>query len=250
MYVYLIFELPVSSFIEPLALKVSTSSTTCLAGLSAAQDDDEEPQPARRHRQVSHIVGYEEDWEEAQGITSTINRQPQSVKAANILPHQDQDEDEQPPPSRHRQLLLQSASGTDGKDTAPAPVTGNRKRLVIEDDDDGPANKEAAEPPRSSRLSAQEGTTDDVPCDREADAELQSPATRLAEEGLDPVEEVAMLRSRSQRRSAGGSGHQAGASSIRDRMQQNQQKLHQVDHCIGSCPLSIYDVFGALLDGF
>ena len=223
-----------SSFIEPLALKGSTSSITCLAGLLAAQDDDEEPQPARRHRQVSHIVGYEEDWEEAQGITSTINRQPQSIKAANILPHQDQDEDEQPLPSRQRQLQVQSASATDEKDTAPAPVTGNRKRLVIEDDDDGPANKEAAEPPRSSRRSAKEDTPEGVPSDGEADAELQSPAARLAEEGLDPVEEVAVLQSRSRRRSAGGSGHQAGARSIRDRMQQNQQKLHQVDHCMVS----------------
>lgn len=225
-----------SSFIEPLALKGSTSSITCLAGLLAAQDDDEEPQPARRHRQVSHIVGYEEDWEEAQGITSTINRQPHSVKAANILPHQDQDEDEQPLPSRQRQLQVQSASATDEKDTAPAPVTGNRKRLVIEDDDDGPANKEAAEPPRSGRRSAQEDTPEDVPSDREADAELQSPAARLAEEGLDPVEETAVLRSRSRKHSAGGSGQQAGARSIRDRMQQNQQKLHQVDHCMGSVP--------------
>ena len=191
------------------------------------QDDEEVPQPARRHRQVSHIMGYEEDWEEAEGVHMAAKTQPPQAEAAirrsrQQQQQQDHAEDEELHTLKQRRL---AAGSCDDQDAAvPAPASVKRKRVVVlEDDDDGPATDEAADHPSSSQ--AQRDASAD---DHDAQAELQSPAARLAEEGLDPVEQLDVPQSRRHSR-----GQQAGAGSIRDRMHQNQQRIREVRimHC-------------------
>ncbi len=192
------------------------------------QDDEEVPQPARRHRQVSHIMGYEEDWEEAEGVHMAAKTQPPQAEAATRRSQQQQQDcAEDQELLTHKQRRLATDSGDDEDAAVPAPASVKRKRVVVlEDDDDGPATDKAAEHPRSGQ--AQRDVSADVASDHDAQAELQSPAARLAEEGLDPVEQHDVPQSRRHSR-----GQQAGAGSIRDRIQQNQQRIREVRsmHC-------------------
>ena len=186
------------------------------------QDDEEVPKPARRHRQVSHIMGYDEDWEEAEGVDMAAKTQPPQAEAATRRSQQDRTEDQEL--LTHKQRRLATDSGDDEDAAVPVPASVKRKRvLVLEDDDDGPATDEAAHHPCSSQ--AQRDAAEGMSSDQAA---LQDPAARLAEEGLDPVEQLDVPQSRRQSR-----GQQAGAGSIRDRMQQNQQRIHEVcsRHC-------------------
>jgi len=198
---------------------------TCLsvAGAQAMQDDEEVPQPARRHRQVSHIMGYEEEWEEAEGVHMAAKTQPSQAEAATRRSQQQQqDHAEDEELLTHKQRRLATDSGDDEDAAVPAPASLKRKRVVVlEDDSDGPATDEAAEHPKSSQ--AQRDASADMSSDHDAEAELQSPAARLAEEGLDPVEQLDVPQSRRHSR-----GQQAGAGSIRDRIQQNQQRIREV----------------------
>ncbi|DBA69354.1 TPA: hypothetical protein ACH3X2_012930 [Trebouxia sp. C0005] len=190
-------------------------------GALAMQDDEEVPQPARRHRQVSHIMGYEEDWEEAEGAHMAAKVQPPQAEAATRRSQQLQDHAEDQGLLTRQQRHLATGSGDDEDAAVPAPASVKRKRVVLlEDDDDGQATDEAAEHPRRGR--AQQDASADMSSDDDAQAELQSPAARLAEEGLDPVEQLDVPQS--QRRSR---GQQAGAGSIRDRIQQNQQRVRE-----------------------
>lgn len=185
------------------------------------QDDEEVPQPARRHRQVSHIMGYEEDWEEAEGIHVAANTQPPQADATRRSQQQQQDHAEDEEMLTHKQRRLDTDSGDDEDAAVPVPASVKRKRAVVLEDDD-----EAAENPRSGQ--AQRDACADMSSDHEAQAGRQSPAARLAEEGLDPVEQLDVPQSRRHSR-----GQQAGAGSIRDRIQQNQQRIHEVRimHC-------------------
>lgn len=199
------------------------------------QDDEEVPQPARRHRQVSHIMGYEEDWEEAEGVHMAVNTQPPQAEAATRRSQQQQQdhaEDEELLTHTHRRLARDS--GDDEKAAVPAPASVKRKRVVVlEDDDDGPATGKAADHPSSRQ--AQRDAAEGMSFDHDAQAALQDPAARLAEEGLDPVEQLDVPQSRRHSR-----GQQAGAGSIRDRMQQNQQRIHKVCtmHCAWQQPVA------------
>ena len=202
---------------------------TCLfvAGAQALQDDEEVPQPARRHRQVSHIMGYEEDWEEAEGVHVAAKTQPPEEAASRRSKQQQQDHAEDEELLTHKQRRLATDSGDDEVAAVPASASVKRKRaVVLEDDDDGPATDQAAEHPISGQ--AQRDASADMSSDHDAQAELQSPAARLAEEGLDPVEQLDVPQSRRHSR-----GQQAGAGSIRDRMQQHQQRIREVRsmHC-------------------
>ena len=194
------------------------------------QDDEEVPQPARRHRQVSHITGYEEDWEEAEGVHMPAMTQPPQAEAAirrSQQQQQQQDRAEDQDLLTRKKRRLATDSGDDEEAAVPAPASVKRKRaVVLEDADDGPATDKAAEHPRSGQ--AQRDVSADVSSNHDAQAELQSPAARLAEEGLDPVEQLDVPQSRRHSR-----GQQAGAGSIRDRMQQNQQRIREVRsmHC-------------------
>ena len=204
-----------------------------VAGAQAMQDDEEVPQPARRHRQVSHIMGYEEDWEEAEGVHVAAKTQPPEEAASRRSKQQQQDHAEDEGLLAHKQRRLATDSGDDEVAAVPASASVNftarfkRKRaVVLEDDDDGPATDQAAEYPISGQ--AQRDASADMSSDHNAQAVLQSPAARLAEEGLDPVEQLDVPQSRRHSR-----GQQAGAGSIRDRMQQHQQRIREVRsmHC-------------------
>ena len=199
-----------------------------VAGALAMQDDEEVPQPARRHRQVAHIMGYEEDWEEAEGVDMAAKTQPPQAEAATRRSQQQpQDHAEDQELLTHKQRRLATDSGDDEDAAVPVPASVKRKRVVVlEDDDDGPATDEAADHPSSSQ--AQRDAAEGISSDHDAQAALQDPAARLAEEGLDPVEQLDVPQSRRQSR-----GQHAGAGSIRDRMQQNQQRIHEVcsRHC-------------------
>ena len=184
-----------------------------LAGPSAVIDDEEEPQPARRHRQVSHIMGYEEEWEEAEGIGVAVHPQ---------LPSEVHHNDGQRP----------QVEDVSDDEVHAVPVSGKRKRAVVLDDDDndGPSTDEVTK--RS--VPPQPDTDEQKPSRQAPAAKVKSPAALLAEEGLDPIEETE--RSQPRRHSRGGSKVQG---SIRERMQQNQQRLQEVtlsvNHCTTGC---------------
>ena len=169
-------------------------------------DEEEEPQPARRHRQVSHILDYEEDWEEAERAVDT-NRQPQL-----------QQEDELRSTRKWRLHEPESSS-----DDRTAPASGKRKQAVLLDDgdDDEPSTIKAAERQKSGRQPGQ------LLPDRAQSTQhaVKNQAARLAEEGLDPVELVDVPEPRRHGRQGNSS---AGQGSIKDRMRQNQEKLQTV----------------------
>ncbi|DBA89279.1 TPA: hypothetical protein ACH3X1_016415 [Trebouxia sp. C0004] len=192
------------------------------SGAQAMQDDEEVPQPARRHRQVSHIMGYEEEWEEAGGVHMAAKAQAEAAtRQSQQHQQQQQDHAEDEDLLTHKHRRLATDSGDDEDAAVAAPASAKRKRVVVlEDDDDAAGTDEAAEHPGSGQ--AQRAANADASTDHDAQAELQSPAGRLAEEGLDPVEQLDVPQFRRHSR-----GQQAGAGSIRDRIQQNQQRVYE-----------------------
>lgn len=176
-------------------------------------EDEDNPQPAKRHRQVSNIIGYDDDWEtpavQAQG--SLKEKQHKHTQ----LPEQLEDtSDESQQPAAGRKRRLSKASSQDNHDIATLPAA-KRSRAVVSDSDD----RAGTQPRRSHRRHAggRDRSTEDQP------APPNIPHL-LAEEGLDPIEEGAEGTQLAGRRKPS----KVGAGSIKDRMRQNQQRLHAV----------------------
>ena len=176
-------------------------------------EDEDTPQPAKRHRQVANIIGYEDDWDTAalQAQTSSKGEQPKHKQSPEQLEDESDVSDQ---PSAGRKRRLSKAGSQDIQDIAAAPAA-KRNRATKTDDD----YNASIQPRRSSRRPASGGDilTEDQPG-------LSNMAHLLAEEGLDPIEGVTEGTQRAGRRKP----TKAGAGSIRDRMQQNQQRLHAV----------------------
>ena len=179
-----------------------------LAGGSAEAEDEERPQPGKRPRQVSKIIDYEDGWEtavvQAQGGGS--GQQPEQEELQEQL-EDDCDSSQQPPTGQKRRLSKAARQEASGNVAIPA---AKRPRPVISDNEDG----HHVQPGRSRRQHSGEGTSTDQP----GPSKL---SRLLAEEGLDPINEGA--EGSRQRRST-----KVDASSIRDRMQLNQQRLRAV----------------------
>ena len=181
---------------------------------AVALDEEEEPHPARRHRQVSHIVDYEDDWEDPTGLPlATTNTSTQQG------PHQE-----------GNQQQSRDAVSSDEEDL-PAAVAGasaKRKTTVLSDDDDQETSSRGVSGQPRTAGHASPSLQDSPAAEGGGDPEgaLQSTAARLAEEGLDPVEEEGAAGPRRPRHAKGGA--QASQGSIKERMRQNQLKLQAV----------------------
>ena len=178
---------------------------------------------------MSHI-GYEEEWEEAEGIPA--NSQPAKPDTTDPSGHGKQDV---PNSSKQRssgsRLHQHYADATDDveDDDMEAPRSSalrKRKRAVVLDDDEDDDGL-----PRSSGHQNQAASMNaDANADADADADGLSSAARLAAEGLDPLndkgdDDDVQPRLRRRDRNAASSGHR---TSLRDRIRQNQQKLQEV----------------------
>ena len=183
----------------------------------AQADDEENPQPSKRQRQVSNIVGYEDEWDSAamQAQGSSRDQQHGPHKPQHEL-EDEADDNPQPHPSRKRRLSKAASLDDQNEDTIP-PV--KKRRAIIADDDDSSDDDLATKSPQRSRLQRPPGNgnspvSDDQPGQSDA-------ADLLAAEGIEPVEEAPEgSRPTRLRKSL-----KAGAASIKDRLKQNQQKL-------------------------
>lgn len=184
-----------------------------MAGAPVEGEDEDNPQPSKRHRQVSNIIGYEDDWDTAavQAQTSSKGKQLKYKQLQEQLEDDSADSDQ---PAAGQKRRLSKAGSQDIQDVATTPAA-KRKRAGISDDD----HKASIQPRRSSRQHAGGG-------DRSTEDQPGPPnvAHLLAEEGLDPVERGMEGTQLAGRRKPS----KIGLGSIRDRMQQNQQRLHAV----------------------
>lgn len=175
------------------------------AGESAEAEDEERPQPGKRPRQVSNIIADEDGWETA-AVQAQGGGNGQQAKQDNL---QEQLEDEsdssqQPPTGQMRRLSKGIGQEVSGKATVPA---AKRARIVISDDED----ELDAQPGRSRKQHASGGNSPGP----------SKVSHSFAAEGLDPIKEgVEGLRRRKSTK--------IDAGSIRERMQLNQQRLHEV----------------------
>ncbi|KAL3160578.1 hypothetical protein ABBQ32_010515 [Trebouxia sp. C0010 RCD-2024] len=182
-----------------------------IAAAPVVGEDEDNPQPAKRHRQVSNIIGYEDDWDTAtvQAHTSSKGKQLKHKQLQEQLEDNSDDSDQ---PTAGQKQRLSKAGSQDIQDVATTPAA-KRKRDVLSDDD----HKASIQPRRSSRRHAVGG-------DNSTEHQPGPPnvAQLLAEEGLDPIKEDTEGTQLAGRRKPS----KVGIGSIRDRMQQNQQRLH------------------------
>lgn len=171
-------------------------------------EDEEQPQPGKRQKQVSNIIGYEDEWETAaaQAQGSGKVQQPKQAELQGEL--QDESDSSQQLPTCQKRRLSKAGS-QDIPGTATVPAAKRAKPAVSDNEDESDAQPRTSRRRHSgSRTSTGQPGPNDV-------------SRLLAEEGLDPIKE-----------DAGGSRRRkstkVAAGSIRDRMQQNQQRLHQV----------------------
>lgn len=171
-------------------------------------EDEEQPQPGKRQKQVSNIIGYEDEWETAaaQAQGSDKGQQPQQEEIQGDL-QDDSDSSQQLPTRQKRRLSKAGSQESPGNATLPA---AKRAKFAMSDDED----ESDAQPRSSKRRHSGSKTSTDQPSPTDV-------SRLLAKEGLDPIKEDA--EGSRQRKST-----KVGASSIRDRMQQHQQRLHQV----------------------
>lgn len=176
---------------------------SALAGESAEAEDEERPQPGKRPRQVSNIIDYEDGWETAAVQAQRGGQQPELREQLEDA----SDSSQQPPTGQKRRLSKAASQEALGKATITA---AKRPRPVISDDED----EHIVQPGRSRKQLSGGDTSTDQPGPSKI-------SRLLAEEGLDPIKEGS--EGSRQRRST-----KVDASSIRDRMQLNQQRLHEV----------------------
>ena len=171
-------------------------------------EDEEQPQPGKRQKQVSNIIGYEDEWETAaaQAQGSGKGQQPKHKELQEQL--QDESDSSQQLPARQKRRLSKA-----GSQESPGNATlsaAKREKPAMSDNED----ESDAQPLRSRRRHSGSKTSTDQPGPA-------SVSRLLAEEGLDPIKEDAegsRLRKSTK----------VGAGSIRNRMQQHQQQLHEV----------------------
>lgn len=168
-------------------------------------EDEEQPQPSKRQKQVSNIIGYEDGWETAAAQAQRDDKgQPQQEEFQGEL--QDGSDSSQQLPTRQKRRLSKAGS-QELPNTVPA---AKRAKPAMSDNED----ECGAQPCRSRRRQSGSKTSTDLPGPTDV-------SWLLAEEGLDPIKEDA---EGSRRRKS----TKVAAGSIMERMQQNQQRLHQV----------------------
>ena len=175
-----------------------------LAGEAAEAEDEEMPQPGKRPRQVSNIIDYEDGWETA-AVQAQGGGTGQQAKQEQL--EDESDSSQQPPAGQKRRLSKAAIQKV--PDTAPVPATKLAQAVISDDEDESDT-----QPHRSRRQPSSSKASTDQPG-------LCRVSCVLAEEGLDPIEEAA---EGSRRRKI----TKVDAGSIRDRMQLNQQRLHEV----------------------
>lgn len=171
-------------------------------------EDEEQPQPGKRQKQVSNIIGYEDEWETAaaQAQASDKGQQPKQEELQQQL-QDDSDSSQELPTRQKRRLSKAGSQELPGNATVSA---AKRARLALSDKEDD----SDAQPRSSRRRHSGSKTSTDQPGPTDV-------SRLLAEEGLDPVKDDAegsRLRKSTK----------VPAGSIRDRMQQHQQQLHEV----------------------
>ena len=183
-----------------------------LAGTSAEAEDEELPQQPKRPRQVAKIIDYEDGWETAavQAQEGGKGLQPKVTQLQDQL-EDDSDDSQQPAASQKRRLSKAASQGDHAIPTNPA---AKRARAGVTNDND-----ELGRPCGSSKRREGGGNSS-----KEDQPALPTVTNLLAEEGLDPIEEgpEGSQPSRCRKRT------KVGAGSIRDRIQQNQQRLSAV----------------------
>ena len=188
------------------------------AGPSAQADDEESPQPSKRQRQVSNIIGDEDEWDSAamQAQVSCKDQQHSQVKRQDKLEDEAHDV-QQPVPCRKRRLSKAASLDDHDEDTIPSV---KKRKAVDAISDDSSDDDQATKSPQRSRLQRLSGSGNSVVSDQQPGH--SNAADLLAAEGIEPVEEVpegscpTRLRCQSVN---------AGAASIKDRLKQNQQKV-------------------------
>ena len=151
-------------------------SHACLhvSGASAGHEEEEEPQPARRHRQVSHIMGYEEEWEEAEGIPDQTE-QPNAKSQAHQADSQKQqlhnsDKQQLPRDSQVLHSTQHDADKTADSAVQSAAVGRCGTTAILVEDDNVPNSSKQPDQPQLMQLDSQPRATH----------ALQSPAAPLS----------------------------------------------------------------------